>query len=68
MTETQFFQLVLPCILIGIFFTGLIFPMWVIFRRLGCNPALSLMLVVPLVNIAILYHVAFSNRVRLERQ
>jgi len=37
-------------------------PFWRIFRRLGCYPALALLMWLPLVNFAVLYYVAWSKR------
>lgn len=39
-----------------------IVPRWRIFKRLGCNPALALLAIVPIVNFAVFYYVAYSNR------
>ena len=36
-------------------------PMWMIFKKAGFAPALSLLMVVPLVQIIMLYVLAFSN-------
>ncbi len=35
-------------------------PMWMIFKKAGFAPALSLLMVVPLVNIVMLYVLAFA--------
>jgi len=37
-----------------------IIPFWKIFRKAGFNPLLSILLVVPLVNLGILYYIAFT--------
>jgi len=36
-------------------------PFWVIFKKAGFEPILSILMLVPLVNIVILYVVAFSQ-------
>jgi hypothetical protein len=49
-------------VVLGLFY--LIAPLvawWHILRRLGQSPLLSLLLYVPLVNLAILYYVAFAK-------
>jgi NADH:ubiquinone oxidoreductase subunit 3 (subunit A) len=38
-----------------------IVPYWIIFKKAGFQPALSILMFVPLVNIVILYVVAFSR-------
>lgn len=40
----------------------LIAPHWRIFKRLGCHPALSFLVMLPLVNIAVWYYVAYSEK------
>jgi len=36
-------------------------PFWVIFKKAGFQPILSVLMMVPLVNLALLYFVAFSK-------
>lgn len=36
-------------------------PFWFIFKRAGARPALSIVMLVPLVNLAALYWIAFSQ-------
>ncbi len=36
-------------------------PFWIIFKRAGTQPALSMLIVVPLLNLAVLYWVALSK-------
>ncbi len=36
-------------------------PFWVIFKKAGFQPILSVLMMVPLVNLAMLYFVAFSE-------
>jgi hypothetical protein len=38
-----------------------IIPYWVIFRKAGFSPALSILMLLPLVNLVVLYVVAFSD-------
>jgi hypothetical protein len=48
-----------------IFFLGfalvVVIPYWQILKKAGFAPALSLLIVVPLVNLILLYYVAFSD-------
>jgi len=41
---------------------GFLVPYWRIFGRLGCHPALALLMWVPLINFGVLYYVAYSNK------
>jgi zinc-ribbon domain len=53
----------LPELLILLLFTGgVIVPFWKIFVKLGFSGWLSLLMIVPLVNIVVPYIVAFSGR------
>jgi hypothetical protein len=38
-----------------------IIPFWQIFKKAGFAPALSLLIVIPLVNLIVLYVIAFSD-------
>jgi len=38
-----------------------LFPVWLIIKRIGFSPWLSLLMLVPLVNIATLYFIAFAT-------
>lgn len=38
-----------------------VIPYWRIFRKAGFQPVLSLLMIVPLVNIAMLYYLAFAK-------
>ncbi len=38
-----------------------IIPIWKILQRIGLQPALSLLMLVPLVNLLLLYYVAFTK-------
>lgn len=44
-----------------IFLPITIIPYWVIFKKAGFSPALSLLMLFPLINLIVLYVVAFSN-------
>jgi hypothetical protein len=43
-------------------------PYWHIFRKAGFGPALSLLMLVPLVNFAMLYYLAFTEWPILKQQ
>jgi hypothetical protein len=43
------------------FVIGLICPFWMIFKKAGFHPGLSVLIGVPLVNLVILYWIAFSK-------
>jgi hypothetical protein len=36
-------------------------PFWMVFKRAGAHPALSILMLIPLLNIAAIYWVAFSE-------
>jgi hypothetical protein len=38
-----------------------VIPYWQIFKKAGFAPALSILIVIPLVNLIVLYYVAFSD-------
>jgi hypothetical protein len=48
---------VMFCIILPI----VIIPYWQIFKKAGFAPALGILMVVPLVNLILLYYVAFSE-------
>jgi hypothetical protein len=50
-------------ILVLLFFTGpiVVVPYWQIFKKAGFPPVLSFLVLVPLVNLIVLYYVAFSD-------
>jgi hypothetical protein len=51
-------------ILIVIFFFAIVFlliPYWRIFKKAGFSPALSLLMLIPLINVALLYYLAFTE-------
>ena len=45
-----------------VLFSGVVYviPAWMIFKKAGFNPALGLLAVVPVVNLVMLYYVAFA--------
>ena len=58
---------ILLCIvLFAIVFT--ILPFWMIFKKAGFHPALSLLMLVPLANIAMLFVLAFARWPALEQK
>lgn len=60
-------ELLQPIHLIILFFISPVFfgifiaPYWQIFRKAGFAPALSLLMIVPLVNLVLLYYIGFSE-------
>ena len=50
-------------ILTLLFFTGpiVVIPYWQIFKKAGFSPVLSILVLFPLVNLVVLYYVAFSD-------
>ena len=46
----------------------IIVPIWLIFRKAGYSPWLGLLMVVPLVNLGMLYFLAFSDWPRLRER
>ena len=54
---------ILTMLSIGILFVivFLLIPYWRIFRRAGYPPALSLLMLVPLVNVVMIYYLAFAE-------
>jgi hypothetical protein len=52
--------LILIIVVVG-FIVLLLLPYWKIFGKAGFSPALSLLMIVPLVNIVMLYYLAFSE-------
>jgi len=51
------FLFVLSLIIIPVY----VIPYWVIFRKAGFAPALSFLVGIPLVNLIVLYYIAFSD-------
>jgi len=47
-------------LILGIFI-AIVTPYWKIFKKAGFHPGLSLTILIPLVNIIVLYYVAFSK-------
>ena len=54
-------HLVILLFLVPTFLAIMIAPYWQIFRKAGFAPALSVLLIVPLVNLALLYYIGFSE-------
>ena len=46
---------------VAVWLVVLVVPFWSIFRKAGFAPALSLLMIVPLVNLIMLFWVAFSE-------
>ena len=44
-----------------VFLPIVIIPYWQIFKKAGFAPALSILILIPLVNLIVLYYVAFSE-------
>lgn len=44
-----------------VFIPIVIIPYWMIFKKAGFAPALSILIGIPLVNLIVLYYVAFSD-------
>jgi hypothetical protein len=57
----QPWHLILLFFIFGPFTVVVVPPFWMIFKKAGFQPILSLLMLVPLVNLAMLYIVAFSN-------
>jgi hypothetical protein len=54
-------ELVLILFVVLIFATIVLIPYWRIFRKAGFQPSLSLLMIVPLVNVVMLYYLAFAE-------
>ncbi|MCX6143077.1 MAG: hypothetical protein NTZ35_07645 [Ignavibacteriales bacterium] len=46
----------------------LVLPYWFIFRKAGFDPNLSLLMLIPLVNVAMLFYLAFAEWPILKQQ
>jgi hypothetical protein len=58
-------------ILFVIFFFGVLLcllPYWFIFRKAGFAPALSLLMLIPLVNVVMVFYLAFAEWPALRQQ
>ena len=53
--------LIILCVVVSIAVVVLLVPYWRIFKKAGFPPALSLLMVIPLVNIVMLYYLAFTE-------
>ena len=54
-------ELLLICFVVLIFAVVILIPYWKIFGKAGFSPWLCLLMVVPLVNIVMLYFLGFSD-------
>jgi hypothetical protein len=54
-------EILLILVVILIFAAIVLFPYWRIFGKAGFPPALSLLMVIPLVNVIMLYFLAFAE-------
>jgi hypothetical protein len=61
MDSTTIIRIVAGLMVIFVFLPAFIIPYWKIFSKAGFAGALSLLMVVPLVNLIVLYIVAFSE-------
>jgi hypothetical protein len=61
MDSVTIIRIVAGLLFILVFFPVTIIPYWVIFKKAGFAPALSLLIVIPLVNLIVLYVIAFSD-------
>jgi ATP-dependent Zn protease len=63
--QTIFWKNLLPNAISLVFVIGMVIlvipPFWVIFRKAGFQPTLSILVLVPLVNLVVLYAMAFSK-------
>ena len=62
----ELFQPMHILILLIVAFTIFPFPLkvpayWMIFKKAGCEPALSILTIIPVVNLFVLYYVALSE-------
>lgn len=53
--------LLILCVVVVFAIVFLLIPYWRIFRKAGFSPALSLLMIVPLVNIAMIYYLAYAD-------
>jgi hypothetical protein len=61
MDNTQIIRIVTGLLVILVILPIVIVPYWQIFKKAGFAPALSILMLVPLVNLILLYYVAFSQ-------
>ncbi len=57
----------LIAIIFGVLATTTVLPFWFIFKKAGFNPALSILSVIPFVNIAVMFYLAFAPWPALNR-
>jgi hypothetical protein len=56
---TELVVILLVVVVVGLAF--IVFPYWRIFKKAGFSPALSILMIVPLVNICMLYFLALAE-------
>jgi hypothetical protein len=54
-------HLILLAVVLPVFLIVAILPYWKIFGKAGFPPAISLLMYIPLVNLIVLYYVAFTD-------
>jgi len=62
LAETYYTVAHIHILTVVLFLILVIIPLWAIFRKAGFSGALSLLMVIPVVNIIVLYVVGFSRR------
>ena len=68
MAGIGFEELIVICF-IGVFvFLLIVLPYWKIFGKAGYHPGLSILMVIPIVNVAMLFFLAFSKWPSLKQQ
>jgi hypothetical protein len=61
MDTVEIIRIVAGLVFILVILPVIILPYWKIFQKAGFTPALSILMLVPLVNLILLYYVAFSD-------
>jgi len=61
MDNVTLIRIVAGVLTVFVFLPLIVIPYWKIFSKAGFSGALSLLMWVPLVNIVVLYYIAFSN-------
>jgi hypothetical protein len=59
--ETMFGMGPMELLIVAIMFVVVVLPFWKIFEKAGFPPALALTQLVPLVNLAVLFYLAFAD-------
>jgi hypothetical protein len=57
----QPWHILLLLFILPVFLLVAILPYWMIFKKAGFSPALSLLMIIPLVSLVVLFVVAFSD-------